>query len=64
MNKYAQLKRFPHDHQLQVYMYDFMYVYPQTMPVGNHFPATKTFVVKYKNISTPGIVPKHWLVFS
>ena len=30
----------------------------------DHFPATKILVVKYKKISSPGTVPKHWLVFS
>ena len=34
------------------------------MPVIDHFPATKILVVKYKKISSPGTVPKHWLVFS
>ena len=42
----------------------FMYVYPQTMSVEDHFIATKTFFVKYREISTPGPVPKHWLRFS
>ena len=31
MDKYAQLKRFNHDCQTQVYIYDFMYVDPGTM---------------------------------
>ena len=29
MDKYAQLNIFHHDHQLQVYMYAFMYVDPE-----------------------------------
>ena len=33
MDKYAQMKRFRHDQRLQVYMYDFIYVDPETMPV-------------------------------
>ena len=37
-----------------IYMYAFMYVYPKTIPVEYHFPATKTFVCKlqenYQNI--------------
>ena len=64
MYKYAQLKRFHHDHRLQVYMYDFMYVNPQTMQVEDHSPATKSFVVNYKKISATGPIPKHWLGFS
>ena len=43
MYKYAQLKRFHHEHQLQIYMYALMYVNPQTMPVEDHFPATIVF---------------------
>ena len=62
--KYSQLKRFCHDHQLQVYMYAFIYVYPQKMTVKDDFPATKTFVVNYKKISSQGQVPKHWHGFS
>ena len=42
MDKYTQLKRFNNDRQLQVHMYAFVYVYPETMPVEHHFPATKT----------------------
>ena len=61
MYQYAQLKRFHHNFHLQVYMCDFMYVYPDTMPVEDHFTATKTFVVNYKKMSTQGPVPKHWL---
>ena len=64
MYKYAQLKRFHHERRLQVYMYDFMYVYPETIPEEGHFTATKSFVAKYKKISTPGPVPKYWLGFS
>ena len=57
MDKYAQLKRFHNDRWLQVYMYAFMYVDPETMPVEYHFNATKTFVVDYNTMSTPGTVP-------
>ena len=64
MCKYEQQKRFNHDRRLQVYMYDFMYVDPQKMTVGDHFPVTKTFVVNYKKMSTPGPIPKHCLIFS
>ena len=64
MDKYAQLNRFHHDHQLQVYIYDFIYVDTETIPVKDYFTATKTFVVKYKKISIPGSVAKHWIGFS
>ena len=33
MDKYVQQKSFSNDHQLQVYMYAFMYFYHDTMPV-------------------------------
>ena len=45
-------------------MYVFMYVDPDTIPVDDHLPYTKTVFVNYKKMSTPGPVPKHWLVFS
>ena len=48
MDKYAQLKCFRHERQLQVYMYAFMYVDPETMTVEGRFTATKTFVENYK----------------
>ena len=41
-----------------------MYVDTNTMSVEDHFPATKTFVVDYKKISTTGTVPKRWIGFS
>ena len=41
-----------------------MYFYPQTIPVEDNFNATKTIVVIYKKMSTPGPVPKHLLVFN
>ena len=64
MDKYAQLKRFYRDHRLQVYMYNFVYVDPQKMPVGDHLAATKIFFVNYNKMATPLIFPKHCLVFS
>ena len=64
MDKFSHLKRFCHDRQLQVYMYAFMYVDTETMPVEDHFLATKMFDDNYKKISTPVPVPKHWLGFS
>ena len=45
MCKYVQLKRFHNDRRLQVYMYSFMYVDPQTIPVEDNFTATKNIVV-------------------
>ena len=48
------------DRKLQVYMYDFMYVDPDKIPMEDYFPATRTF----KKISTPGPVPNNWPVFS
>ena len=41
MYKYVQLKRFHHDHQLQVYIYAFIYVDPEKILEEGHFPATK-----------------------
>ena len=41
MDKYAQLERFHNFRQLQVYMYDFMYVDPETNTVEDHFPDKK-----------------------
>ena len=64
MDKYAQLKRFYHDIRIQVNMYAFVYIYPPKIPMEDHFPATTTFVVNYKKVSTQVTVPKHWLGFS
>ena len=47
MDKYAQLRRFRHEHQLQVYMYAFIYAYPDTMPVEDYFPNTTKKIVNY-----------------
>ena len=58
MYKYAQLKRFYQDRRLQVYIYDLMCVYPETIPVEDHFIDTKLSVVNYKKMSTPGPVLK------
>ena len=44
MYRYAKLKRFCRDRQLQVYMYVFMYVDPETIPEGKYFPDTTIFV--------------------
>ena len=41
-----------------------MYVDPNTIPVEDHFPATKVLVDKYNQMSTPETFPKHWLGFS
>ena len=64
MYKYAQLKRFHIDHRLQFYMYYFMYVGTDTLPLEDYFDSTITYADKYKKISTPVLVPKHWLGFS
>ena len=40
---YALLKRFNNNLRLQFYMYAFMYVDPETMPVENYITATKQF---------------------
>ena len=45
MDKYAQLKRFHNDLRLQVYMYSFMYVDQEKMPVGEHFLAKKCLLI-------------------
>ena len=59
MDKNAQMERIYHDQQLQVYMYDFMYVELDTMPPEDNFSDTRTFVDNYKKMSTPGPVPKN-----
>ena len=64
MYKYAQLKSFHHECQLQVYMYGFKNADPETTPVEDPFTATKTFVVNYKKMSPPVTVPKHSFGFS
>ena len=51
MDKYAQMKRLHHDCWLQVYMYNFMYVYTGTIPEEYHFPSTNKIVGKYKEIN-------------
>ena len=58
MYKNIELKRFHNDLWLQVYMHVFVYVYTQTIPVGDHFTASKTFFVNYEKMSTQGSVPK------
>ena len=63
MDKYALMNRFHYDCQLQVYMYAFVYVYPETISEEYYFLATKN-LENYKKISDPGPVPKHWLGFS
>ena len=64
MGKYALMKRFYHCHRLQVYMYAFMYINTEIIPVEDYFPATKTFFEIYKNISTPVPTSKHWIGLS
>ena len=50
IDKYALMKRFNHDHQLEVYMYDFMCVYPETIPMEDYRQVTKKFVENYKKM--------------
>ena len=64
MDKYALLKRFNHDLQLQVYIHASMYGDPETIILEEYFLPTKKFVVNYNNMSNPGPVPKHWLGYS
>ena len=45
MQKYSQMKVLHRDLRLQYYMYTFMYVYPQTMPLDYHFIDAEIFVV-------------------
>ena len=58
-DRYALMKRCNYDLQLQVYMYDLMYVNPETMAEENYFPATSIFFEDYKKMSNSGPVPKH-----
>ena len=53
MNKYTLLMRFHNDHQLQFYINKFMYLDPDTIPLEEYFPATKTFVENYRKFSNP-----------
>ena len=64
MDKYALMKRFHYDHQLQVYMYDFMYVGLETTQEEYYFRSKFCSVKNYKKISTPGLVPNNWIGFS
>ena len=41
--KYTLMNTFHHDCWLQVYMYDFMYIDTDTIPVEDYFPDTRTF---------------------
>ena len=61
MDKYAQIKRFYYECTIQVRICDFMQVHPEKMAKEDYFTDTKTFVANYKKMSTPGLVPKHWL---
>ena len=51
MDKYAQIKRFHYDRQLQVYMDAFIYVDSDTTEEEEYLPYTKFFVVNYKRRS-------------
>ena len=47
IDKYAQMKRFHCDLLIQVYMYDFMNVNPESMVEEEYFQATK-YLLKTK----------------
>ena len=60
--KYAQLKRFHHDLQPQVYMYAFMYIDCVTMPVEEIFPLILFLVENLqKNISSSTSPKTNWV---
>ena len=62
--KYSQLKIYHSDDQLQVYMYAFMYVDPETFSVEDHFPAKKSFFSKQHENGNSRNSPKNWTGFS
>ena len=45
MDIYAQLSRIHHDHKLQIFMYDFMYVDRNTMPQEDNFTDKKNLLI-------------------
>ena len=47
MDKYAQMKRFHHDRWLQVYIYVFMFIFPETIPDDPYFPDKKIYIENY-----------------
>ena len=55
---------FHYDCRLQVYLYTFMYVYPEKVAKEKYFPDMKDSFSNYKKKATPGPVPKHWHLFS
>ena len=58
------MKKFHNDRQIQVYMYDFMYVYTETIPEEIYSLDTRTYDENYKNGSTNGPAPKHCIGFN
>ena len=58
------MKRFKLDPWIQVYMYYFIYVDPETMEEEEYFIDTKTFFEKYNRRSSTGLAPKYWFLFS
>ena len=54
---------FHYDLQLQVNMYNFVYVNPDTVSEEEFFHLQFVFA-HYKKMSTPVPVPKHWIGFS
>ena len=63
MDKYTQLNRFYHDQILKVYMYAFIYVDPDTMPMRKYFLDT-IFFENHNKMSNQGPVQKHFFGFS
>ena len=64
MVKYALLKRFHKYFQLQVYMYAFMYVYPDIKPVEEFFQIQK-YLLKLQEYVNSRTSPKilDWIHF-
>ena len=58
------MKRFHNDRWIQVYMYAFMYIYPETITEEIYSPDTRTYDETYKNRSTNGPVPTHCIGFN
>ena len=50
MDKHALLKRFHHDWRPQVSMYDFMYLYPKTIPVEDYFQLQKHLLITTRKV--------------
>ena len=46
MHKYAQMKRFDYDFWFQFYIYNFVYVDPETIIEEDYFPYKKKHLLK------------------